>query len=96
MTIHDDVRIFVKSCLTAIGEYTKVHVHDPDGIVVPNTRATVRAAEGAADLGWIVREGSYTDPARACFFIAGVPLFFAGEDDGIEPYAISRRPGVKG
>lgn len=71
----------------------------PDGIVVPATKAWRSALIEAhkTEAPFIERMGSFLDDTRCSFCFEGVPIFFAGEDDGIEPFAVSRRlvGGVK-
>lgn len=69
------------------------HDLEPDGVIVPATVTCIAAVSAAADLGILVnRDGSFTDLFRATYTVGGVPIFFAGADGGIEPFAITRRP----
>jgi hypothetical protein len=66
-----------------------------EGVVVPAVGVVVAAVIAASELdgrGVVKRDGSLIDAWRSSFSVFGIPIFFAGSDGGIEPFAITRRP----
>lgn len=79
--------------LLAVRRLHDAHDLDADGVVVPATIECIAAVVACAEEGpVVVRDGSFTDAFRAAFTILGIPIFFAGSDGGIDPFAITRRP----
>lgn len=58
----------------------------PDGVVVPRVGACIAAVWAGTSL-----HPAAVHRSPAGFIVGGVPIFFAGADPAVEPFAISRR-----